>query len=264
MEKNRTPYIQSLQRAVDILNCFTEKEPTLTLPQISQKVNLHINTTRGLVNTLVHYNLMSHNPLTNSYSLGLYFISKINLIRHTWSMNYIEEISLSIMKKLADKYTLFSGLQIVKDNKIFTIKAVQPGQLHYRIAPELYTPLELHCTASGKLFLQYLSPVQQYTELEAMTFQPHTSNTISSKEQLLNILHHQEETIYATEFDELDTGIGSIAAPILTSEQKLFGTISVIAPSQVLKTKQPEICTDLLEASQKISHHLSLIATNIL
>ena len=59
MGKKQGPFIQSLQRATDILNCFTAKEPSLSLAQISQKTGLNINTTRGLVNTLVHEDLIA-------------------------------------------------------------------------------------------------------------------------------------------------------------------------------------------------------------
>ena len=45
--------IQSIQRAFDIINCFSEQSPKLTLPKISEMLSLNINTTRGIVNTLV-------------------------------------------------------------------------------------------------------------------------------------------------------------------------------------------------------------------
>lgn len=45
--------IQSIQRAFNIIDCFNNDNTELSLPQISEKVKLHINTTRGIVNTLV-------------------------------------------------------------------------------------------------------------------------------------------------------------------------------------------------------------------
>lgn len=263
MGKKQGPFIQSLQRATDILNCFTAKEPSLSLAQISQKTGLNINTTRGLVNTLVHEDLIAHNTQTNTYSLGLFFVAKAHLVHQSWSMNYtenyLEDIALSYMKELTEKYALFSGLQIVKEDKIFMIKAIQPNQSHYRITPELYTPLEAYCTASGKLYLQYLSESRQKEELENIIFKQYTPNTFSNKEKLLEALGQQKKTLYATEFDERDIGIGSFAAPILRTDRQLFGTISVIAPSQVLKSQQKEICADLIKAGKQISRQLNLL-----
>ncbi|SQC98502.1 IclR helix-turn-helix domain [Fusobacterium necrophorum subsp. necrophorum] len=45
--------IQSIQRAINILNCFDQNNLVLSLNEISQKLDLNINTTRGLVNSLV-------------------------------------------------------------------------------------------------------------------------------------------------------------------------------------------------------------------
>lgn len=50
MPEKEVRVIQSVQRAIDIINCFDEHELKLTLPQISAKLELNINTVRGLVN----------------------------------------------------------------------------------------------------------------------------------------------------------------------------------------------------------------------
>lgn len=258
-EKKPSPLIQSLQRAIEILNCFTEKEPILSLPQVSQKTGLNINTTRGLVNTLVYYHLLIHDTEANVYSLGQYFTEKFALIRQTWSLDSVEKNSLVFMKELTEKYAVFSSLQIVRENQIFMIKAIQPKQTHYHITHALYAPMESYCTASGKLLLQYLPAPLQKKTLECIQFHPYTENTILSVKDLLIALRKQEETIYATEYDELDSGISSIAAPVLLSPQNLFGTLSVTAPSQVLKKQQKEICSDLLNAANKLSQMIRVL-----
>ena len=60
--------IQSIQRAFDIINCFSEQSPKLTLPKISEMLSLNINTTRGIVNTLVANGYLEHDSETNIYS----------------------------------------------------------------------------------------------------------------------------------------------------------------------------------------------------
>ena len=59
--------IQSIQRAINILNCFNQNELELSLNVISEKVKLNINTTRGLVNSLVANKLIYHNKKNNTY-----------------------------------------------------------------------------------------------------------------------------------------------------------------------------------------------------
>ena len=45
--------IQSVQRAIDILNCVADAEKKISLREISEKLDLNINTARGLVQTLL-------------------------------------------------------------------------------------------------------------------------------------------------------------------------------------------------------------------
>ena len=77
--RKRYGWIQSVQRAIDIINCFDEHELKLTLPQISAKLELNINTVRGLVNTLVANGYLEHVADGNCYMLGLAFLPKADL-----------------------------------------------------------------------------------------------------------------------------------------------------------------------------------------
>lgn len=258
MDKKRSNLIQSLQRAVEILDCFTEDSPSLTLPQISDKTGLNINTTRGLVNTLVHYNLISHEMKTNTYSLGLYFVLKSNLVYETHKLSNFGEIARPHMSRITEKYNIFSSLQVVNQNQIFMIETMQPRQPHYRIMASLYEPLEYSCTSSGKLYLQYLKPAELEAVIADTAFTQHTPATIASKEQLLEALREQEYRVYSTEFDELAIGISSIAAPILLPGERLFGTLSVTAPTQILKDSKDAIAADLLEAAKSIAGEVAV------
>ena len=57
--------IQSLSRAFAIIDCFTTDKKELTLNEISETLELNINTTRGLVQTLLHYDYLSYDKELN-------------------------------------------------------------------------------------------------------------------------------------------------------------------------------------------------------
>lgn len=245
--------IQSVQRAINIMNCFSEEDSSLSLPQISQRLSLNINTVRGLVNTLVLNGLMIHNKHDNTYSLGLYFMEKSNLIHETHHINNFIRIAHPYMQGLTDKYLVFSGLQMVSQDNIFMVKSLQPLKAQYRITAESHSPLTYHCTSSGKLFLQYLSPQKLENILEQMEFTIYTDYTTPTKEALLAELAKQKITLYSTEFDEQALGISSIAAPILRTQNRLFGTVSITAPTQVLFNNFNNIAEDVTKAGSLIS-----------
>ena len=91
--------IQSIQRAINILNCFNQNELELSLNVISEKVKLNINTTRGLVNSLVANKLIYHNKKNNTYSIGDYFLIKSNLVLNN-NMNRAKELSTDLLENL--------------------------------------------------------------------------------------------------------------------------------------------------------------------
>lgn len=245
--------IQSIQRAVNILNCFNEEYPNLSLPQISSQLNLNINTVRGIVNTLTLNGLLTHNSSDNTYSLGLYFVLKSNLIYETRHLESFVDIAIPFLEAISEKYSIFSSVQIVSQSNIFMIKTIQPHSSYYRIMAQLYSSLPYYCTSSGKLFLQYLSEDNLKATLDNIKFVRHTQNTICSKENLLAELNQQKEKQYSMEVDERTLGISSLAAPILYSKRKLLGTISVTAPTQIIRDYQEPISDDLINAGKKIA-----------
>ena len=64
--------IQSVQRAVNILNCFTATNPALTLGQISSRLNLNKGTVHGILNTLRNNGYISQNMACLLYTSGRY------------------------------------------------------------------------------------------------------------------------------------------------------------------------------------------------
>ena len=62
--------IQSVQRAVQILQCFEEQQ-LLGVTQISEMVQLNKSTTFGLITTLTSLGLLEQDVATGRYRLGL-------------------------------------------------------------------------------------------------------------------------------------------------------------------------------------------------
>lgn len=249
--------IQSIQRAVDILNCFSEETPNLALNQISQRLSLNINTVRGLVNTLVANGLITHNAAENTYSLGLYFVLKSNLVYETRKLGSFIDMVKPYLQTITEKHAVFSSIQIVNQSNIFMIETMQPSQSHYKIMAQLYSPIAFHCTSSGKLYLQYLPDARRSAVMDEIDYTLYTPYTIRDRSTLMLHLEKQKETIYSTEFDELAVGISSIAAPVLLPNNRLFGTISVTAPSQIIKDNLDAISSDLIAVGKIIAANLS-------
>ncbi|MGL4868568.1 MAG: helix-turn-helix domain-containing protein, partial [Cetobacterium sp.] len=60
--------IQSIQRAIDIMNCFNEEVHELSLKEISEKLGLSKSTAHGIVSTLLKNSYLEQNQKNSNYS----------------------------------------------------------------------------------------------------------------------------------------------------------------------------------------------------
>ena len=63
--------IQSVQRAIDIINCIENAKRSLSLNEISSQLGLNINTARGLAQTLLANGYLSKDTKQGTYKLFL-------------------------------------------------------------------------------------------------------------------------------------------------------------------------------------------------
>lgn len=174
---NTTPkLIQSVQRAIDILNCFTNSKPDISINEISAKTKLNVNTARGLINTMVANNLLLLDHNTNLYRLGSFFLSKAGIIQ-SQIRSYII-LCKPLMNALAEKYHITASLQIVNQDEIVTIYCAYPVSTSYYITLSEYTPLPEYVTSSGKLLLAHVLLPARPDYLDDIEFKPYTPYTL--------------------------------------------------------------------------------------
>lgn len=247
--------IQSVQRSLDIINCFSTSNPKLSLKKISNMLDLNINTARGLLNTLLLNGYISKGKSDNKYSLGLEFTSKSKLVYKTLIKN-VRELAIIHMNKLTDKYNVNCMLQVTSYHHIYNVENIIPKKSHYMISQRTDTQLPLHTTASGKLLIAYLDVEDQFNLIENMDLIKLTKNSIHSKTLLYNNINKVKKAGYATEFEETDVGVSSVAVPFFNSKNSLAGTLSITGPASVISDIFYLAVVDLNMIAEKITSAL--------
>lgn len=244
--------IQSVQRAIDIIDCISNAQSALSLKSISTQLGLNINTTRGLVNTLLRNELLSKNAESNNYSLGYYFLTKSHLVYDS-HIRHISEIAHPKMKLISDKLSVACWLQVNFYNTVHTVKTVVPSNSHYFYVPQSDDKLPLHSTASGKLHIAYLSEEERRKTINSLPFECFTKYTITSKEDFTKAVNRVIQLGYATELMETDSSISSIAVPFFNTQNTLAGTISIVATSTIIEGIFDEAIISLKKAGESIT-----------
>lgn len=246
--------IQSVQRAIDILNCFSNSKPDVSINEISERTNLNVNTARGLINTMVANNLLIMDRTTNTYRLGSFFLGKAGIIQ-AQIRSYII-MCKPLMNALAEKYHITVSLQIVNQDEIVSIYCAYPISTSYYITLSEYTPLPEYVTSSGKLLLAYTILPTRPHMLDEITFTPYTPHTIKNKEELQTQLREILVKGYSTEREEFNEDVSSIAVPFFNYNKELIGTISVTVFASAMPRMEANLAKDLKQIAKQIESRL--------
>jgi IclR family KDG regulon transcriptional repressor len=163
--------------------------------------------------------------------------------------------ALPFMKQLVQEWDETCDLSIFDSNNVFYVEVLQ-GSRALRIAAAVGQRLPAHCTASGKLFLAHLSPV----ELDVILGQPlasFTEKTITVPAELRKQLEIIRSQGYAMDYEEVETGVCAVAAPIYNRQGRMIAAIGSPNPiSRMTPERIQEITASLKEAAQEISRRM--------
>ncbi|WP_246031689.1 IclR family transcriptional regulator [Salibacterium salarium] len=247
MENNEAPKgIRTLQRAIDILNCFHEEDRELTLTEISQKIELAKSTTTRLLSTLESNHFVEKNPMTAKYRLGrqLYFIGHV-----AGQSIELRPVAEPTMKRLRNQTKETVNLYVLDGNHRTCVQQYESTQSVKHMV-SIGQKLPLTVGAGGKTLLAHQE--KDYIE-NVMGEQP----MIHSKVDLKNELNKIVEEKYAISVDEREAGTSAAASPVFDIDGNITAALSVSGPSSRFNPNElPELKTSLVAAAVEISNNL--------
>lgn len=246
--------IQSVQRAIDIINCFHSIHTELTLGEISRILNLNKSTVHGILSTL-HQNDFVSQTSSGRYMLGNYFLRKFSSSDASIRM-LLKEKALSGMNYIADTYGASCGLFILELGELVLVNRIQPQQETYTITTHATYIQPLYCTASGKILLAHMNEIALNEYLNANPLIVRTQTTISTREGLLEALNAVRKEGYGIENEELGEGVYALSVPIYNAKGDLFATVGVTGMAFRMRMRKAEVIEDLKALSQDVSKQL--------
>ena len=244
--------VRAVERALQILECFDDQHPERGISEIAQAVDLHKATAYRIVTTLVNYGYLEWIAEGQKYRLGLELTNLgFKVIRR---MDLRHE-ALPYMKELIQEWDETCDLSIFDQGRVFYIEVLR-GNHALTISAAVGQRLPAHCTASGKLFLAYLTE----SDLDAILDQPlkkYTENTITSSNELRKQLDTIYSQGYAVDYEEYELGICAVAAPIFNRRGNVIAAIGGPSPtSRMTPERIIEIAEAYKKAAQAISHRM--------
>lgn len=245
-------HIQSIQRAVAVLRCFSEREPELGVMTLSRRLNLHKSTVSRILTTLQAEGLVSQNPETDRYRLGVGLVSLAGVALGRLS---VRRVALPYLERLTMQ-TQETVSVITRDGRECVNIGFSSSPQPLRHVSWIGRRSPLHCTASGKLFLTYMEAAErdEYLEVDLERF---TAHTITSAETLGHQFKALEIQPYCVVADEFQDGLTEVAAPLFDHTGQMVGALVLQGPTfRVGDRPMEEIVRPLVEAAQSVSAEL--------
>jgi len=245
--------VQSVDRALCILEVLSDYENGLGIAEISQQANLHKSTVYRLINTLICKGYVDQNLITNKYILSLKLfqlgskkVEKMNLV----------SIAEPYLKELMKKTDEIVHLAVRHKNEIVYISKVQPEKsiiMYTRIG--MSKPM--YCTAMGNAIMAELTEEEVQNIWNESDIKSYTDSTMINLSDLKNNLKDVRLKRYALDNQEVEKGIICMGTTIKDYKNKICGAISVSGSiMNFTEDKMEFISNTLLNCADKISKEL--------
>ncbi|MCJ8343033.1 MAG: IclR family transcriptional regulator [Cetobacterium sp.] len=247
--------IQSVQRAIDIINCFTEEDHELSLKDISEKVNLSKSTVHGILSTLLKNSFIEQNPLSSYYSLGPAFMEKSFLINEDL---LLKNLGRKYLEEISQKFSVTANIFSYKNKHLHLIDRVTSPNLYYSISTSV-KKIPLNASASGKLALAYSEELNIDKLFENLEINKYTNTTIMEKDELLKEIDKIRKDGFSMEKSEVEEGIYCISVPVFKLKNKFIGTISVMGTKEKLSKIKINLSKEMVKVSKELSKELGCL-----
>ena len=244
--------IQSVAKAMRILDLLRIYPNGLSLLEISQKLNISKSTIHGILSTMRNFEYIDQFALDGTYRLGIRLFEAGNAIANTMS---IRKVAAPYIHHLVDTMNETVHLAILDAGEVLYIDKQECRQ-SIRIVSEVGARLPAHCTGVGKVLLAYLSESDVKRIIAERGLKRFTSYTITDMDKLHRELAEIRVCGYGMDREEIMESVQCVAAPIRDHEGKVCAAVSASGFCMRMRGKLPQITAMIIDAAQSISSEL--------
>ncbi len=245
--------VQSIDRALTILEVLSNYNEGLGVTEISQEVGLHKSTVYRLLSTLIYKGYVIQDADTNKYKITLKLFELGS--KKVESMDLLSA-SKTFTKMLMEKVNEVVHLVVREGNEIVYIDKVEANNT-ICMASTIGKRGQMYSTATGKVILANMPETQCINILNNSKLEMKTDKTITDIDVLKKQLKEIKNKGYAIDDEENEFGVRCVGAPIFNRHGEIEGAISVSGPSnRVTEEKVETIASEVMKYALLISKEI--------
>jgi len=248
--------VRAVDRALDILLCFTHEEPTRSLTQIAESVRMSKTTVHRLLTTLETRRFISRDKDTGMYRLGIRIIEMASIVLEDMELRRLVQ---PYLKNLSAQYGETVDLSVMDGSHVIYLDVIESRQ-RVKLAAATGQRLPAYFTASGKALLAF-APEDQVRKILAENIAGHNGEDGITISGALEDLGKIAERGYAISEQEYEEHINAVAAPIFDAERCAVASIAIVGPSfRMSGERLPELGESIRKIADEISREVGITA----
>ena len=249
------PYqLQSLVRAVAVLELLGKSDVPLSLAEISQRMQVHKSTVHRSLMVLERIALIERTS-GNQFRLGM----KLYELGH----RAVQQVDLRTrirpyFQRLSSQLGETVHLGVLQKTSVVYLDKAEPER-HICLSSKTGSTNPAYCTSLGKAMLAYLPQDQVKDILDQVHFVRYTPKTICSRDELMRVLDRVRNRGFAVDDEEIEMGVRCVGAPILDDNNMPIAALSMSGPTaRVRPQNAPMIAERLIRCCAEVSASLRM------
>jgi IclR family pca regulon transcriptional regulator len=249
----RTDFVQSLDRGLAVIRCFSSERPSLTLSEVAERTGLTRAAARRFLLTLQELGYVGSTGRQFSLrprvlALGYAYLSSFS----------VAQIAQPHLEDLAEELHESCSASVLDGDDIVYVARASANRI-MTIALTVGTRLPPYPTSMGRVLLASLPEEELDAHLRRVQLDKLTERTVVDETELRQILAKVAAQGWAAVDQELEAGVRSIAVPIQDSSGRVVAAINASAHAArvQMRTLEKQFLPRLLSAAQQIDAELA-------
>jgi DNA-binding IclR family transcriptional regulator len=209
--------IQSVQKAISVMNLFTSQQPELTLGDIAERLDMSRATAHRYLITLRTTNLLAYEPSRGVYSIGVKALDYASVVHDSALLTsaFVRRAE-PVLRRLSEETNYTAVASVWKGDSPVLVRIGTQVQRLIVIAMPLYSCLPVFESAQGRIFLAFSEEARRTHAMDPRLHE--------LEPELVRIRRDK----FASHDVPTDDGTTTMAVPVLV-DNTLVGAIASLA-----------------------------------
>jgi IclR family pca regulon transcriptional regulator len=219
-------YVASLEKGLGVLTAFSRQHPRLTPSEAAALTRSTPASARRALLTLEKLGYLE------SDGKRFWMHPKSLLVAHSFvSSRPMPSLAQPLLDALSGRTRESASLgQLLQDDAIIVARSTARRSLSTGLG--IGSRLPAHCSAIGRVLLSGLPADEAERRLRSMPRKALTTRTIVDVSHLLELLERAREEGFASNDEELEIGVRSLAVPVRDREGRVVAAMSIAVRSE--------------------------------